>query len=88
VPGVHIPDELVARLEKAPSPKAAREEGKRICVEMIQRVREVQGVRGVHVMAYRQEEYVSEIIQASGVLAGRRARRVRAAEREASGAGG
>ena len=74
------------RLDKAPSPKAAREEGKRICVEMIQRVREVQGVRGVHVMAYRQEEYVSEIIQASGVLAGRRGRG--AVERAASGAGG
>lgn len=86
VPGVHIPDELVDRLEKAPSPKAAREEGKRICVEMIQRVREVQGVRGVHVMAYRQEEYVSEIIQASGVLAGRRGRG--AVERAVPGAGG
>jgi len=86
VPGVHIPDELVDRLEKAPSPKAAREEGKRICVEMIQRVREVQGVRGVHVMAYRQEEYVSEIIQASGVLAGRRGRG--AVERAAPGLGG
>jgi hypothetical protein len=28
----------------------------------------------VHVMAYRQEEFVSEIIQASGVLQGRRRR--------------
>ncbi len=26
---------------------------------------------GVHVMAYRQEEFVDEIIQASGVLKGR-----------------
>jgi 5,10-methylenetetrahydrofolate reductase len=74
VPGVHIPDAVVERLEKAPSPKAARAEGKRLCVETIQRVREVEGVRGVHVMAYRQEELVSEIIQESGVLAGRRRR--------------
>ena len=40
--------------------------------EIIQQVREMKGVAGVHVMAYRQEEYVSEIIQASGVLANRR----------------
>jgi 5,10-methylenetetrahydrofolate reductase len=72
VPGVHIPDEVVERLEKAGTPKAARAEGKRLCIEMIQRVRAIEGVRGVHVMAYRQEELVSEIIQESGVLAGRR----------------
>jgi methylenetetrahydrofolate reductase (NADPH) len=82
VPGVHIPDELVDRLDKAGPPKAARLEGKRICVEMIQRVRAIPGIKGVHVMAYRQEELVSEVIQESGVLAGRRARRVRALEQE------
>ena len=31
----------------------------------------IKGVAGVHVMAYRQEEYVSEIVHESGVLAGR-----------------
>ena len=45
-------------------------------------MRAIAGVHGVHVMAYRQEELVSEVIQESGVLAGRRARRVRALERE------
>jgi hypothetical protein len=31
----------------------------------------MKGVSGVHVMAYRQEEYVSEIVHESGVLRGR-----------------
>ena len=31
----------------------------------------MKGVHGVHVMAYRQEETVAEIIDRSGVLAGR-----------------
>jgi hypothetical protein len=39
---------------------------------MMQQVREIDGVAGVHVMAYRQEELVSEIVHESGVLAGRR----------------
>ena len=69
VPGIHIPDAVIARLEGA---KSQRAEGKAIGIEMIQRVREITGVAGVHVMAYRQEELVSEIIQASGVLASRR----------------
>ena len=40
-------------------------------MELIQQIREIEGVAGVHVMAYRQEEAIAEIIDASGVLAGR-----------------
>ncbi len=69
VPGVHIPDEIIRRLLGA---KNQREEGLKICVEMIQAVKEMEGVHGVHVMAYRQEERVPEIISASGVLEGRK----------------
>jgi 5,10-methylenetetrahydrofolate reductase len=83
VPGIHVPDAIVDRLEKAGTPKAAREEGKRLCIELIQQVREIEGVRGVHVMAYRQEELVSEIIQSSGVLAARRGRTSRSSPRAA-----
>lgn len=85
VPGVHIPDAVVERIEGAGGPKEQKAEGKRLCVELIQRVREIKGVHGVHVMAYRQEEYVSEIIKASGVLEGR-SRRVRARLHEGSSA--
>ena len=35
------------------------------------RLATIPGVAGVHVMAYRQEEYVSEIVHESGVLKGR-----------------
>lgn len=65
VPGVHIPDEIVARLRGAAKPAL---EGKKLCVEIIQQVREISGVSGVHVMAYRQEELVAEIIQEAGLL--------------------
>lgn len=68
VPGVHIPDAIIKRMEGAANQRA---EGKAICIEIIQRVRAIAGVAGVHAMAYRQEELVSEIIQASGVLKGR-----------------
>ncbi len=67
VPGVYIPDQIIQRLEKTPKAQW-RAEGKRICVEIIQQVREIQGVAGVHVMAYRQEELVAEIIHESGLL--------------------
>jgi methylenetetrahydrofolate reductase (NADPH) len=79
VPGVHIPDGLIARVERAADPG---KEGKRICIELIQRIREVKGVAGVHVMAYRREHMVEEIIEESGIqkerLAARASERSRA----------
>ena len=79
VPGIHIPDAVIARLEGAEDQKR---EGKRICIEIMQECREIPGVSGVHVMAYRQEELVAEIVHESGVLAGRRPWRREAAPDE------
>jgi methylenetetrahydrofolate reductase (NADPH) len=67
VPGVYIPDEVVERLNKTPKEKQ-KEEGKQICIEIIQQVREIEGTAGVHIMAYRQEELVAEIVNDAGLL--------------------
>jgi methylenetetrahydrofolate reductase (NADPH) len=67
VPGIHIPDEVVARLAAVPKERKVAE-GKRICVEIIQQVKEIPGVAGVHIMAYRQEELVAEIVEEADLL--------------------
>jgi 5,10-methylenetetrahydrofolate reductase len=69
VPGVHLPDEVIARLKGAQNQPR---EGKQLCIEIIQQLREIPGVSGVHVMAYRQEELVAEIIEEAGLLPRRR----------------
>jgi 5,10-methylenetetrahydrofolate reductase len=69
VPGIHIPDAVIKRLEGAADQK---KEGKQLCIDIINEVKEIPGVSGIHVMAYRQEEYVAEIVHESGVLKGRR----------------
>jgi methylenetetrahydrofolate reductase (NADPH) len=69
VPGIHIPDAVIKRLEGA---KDQKTEGRNICIELIQQLREIEGVSGVHVMAHRQESAVAEIIERSGVLGDRR----------------
>ena len=69
VPGVHIPDEYIRRLEQAAQPAI---EGRRACVEMMQQIREIKGVAGVHMFAPRQEHHVGEMIKESGILGGRR----------------
>jgi methylenetetrahydrofolate reductase (NADPH) len=68
VPGVHIPDAVIKRMAGAEKPAA---EGRKICTEIVQEVKEIKGVSGVHIMAYRQEDSVPEIVTNSGVLQGR-----------------
>lgn len=69
VPGIHIPDAIIDRLLGAG--KKQKAEGRKICVEMMQQLQEIEGVSGVHVMAYRQEESVQQIVIDSDVLGGR-----------------
>ncbi len=68
VPGVHIPEALIKRLEGTVNQKA---EGQKICVELMQKIKEMEGVSGVHIMAYKQESSVADMVQESGVLNGR-----------------
>jgi len=68
VPGMHVPDSIIARLAGA---QDQAREGRNICVELIQAIREIRGISVVHIMAYRQEESVAEIIDRSGILQGR-----------------
>ena len=69
VPGIHIPDLVIERMERSADPES---EGKSIGIELIRKIHAIGGVAGVHVMAYRREHMVSEIILESGIL-GRRA---------------
>ena len=63
--GVTVPDAVIDRLEKAADAKA---EGRRICVELMQGLREVPGVSGVHIMAPNQGmESVAQVIDESGL---------------------
>ena len=67
IPGVFIPDSILSRIRKAPGNKQ-REEGKKICLEIIQQAMEERGVAGIHMMAYRQEDIVDEVIEEAGLL--------------------
>ena len=66
VPGMDVPDELIKRMSGVEKDKQAAE-GITIAVETIQRLKEVKGVSGFHVMAIEWEEKVPEIVERSGL---------------------
>ena len=68
VPGMDVPEDVVARLSGAGKKNAAAE-GIKICIESIQEIREdIPGVAGVHVMAIEWEHRAKEIIEGAGLL--------------------
>jgi methylenetetrahydrofolate reductase (NADPH) len=67
VPGVHIPETVLKRVGGADNQKA---EAKTVLVETIRAVSEIEGVAGVHLMGYRNDDMLAEAIAESGVRRG------------------
>jgi len=67
VPGMDVPDDVVKRMEGVPKEKQA-EEGVKIAVESIERLKSVKGVHGFHIMAIEWEQKVPEIVERAGLL--------------------
>lgn len=65
VPGLDVPDEIIERMQSAEDPK---QEGISICIDVIKKLREIEGVSGVHIMAIEWEEAVPKIIEKTGLL--------------------
>ena len=68
VPGMDVPDEIVDRMAGVEKGAPSQAEGKKLAVEMIKELAEVEGVAGVHIMAVEWEEAVPEIVEMAGLL--------------------
>jgi methylenetetrahydrofolate reductase (NADPH) len=66
VPGIDVPDAIIQRMGGVPKEKQA-EEGINLAIEQIEELKEVEGVRGFHIMAIEWEEKVPEIVQRIGL---------------------
>src|SRR5207237_4639126 len=64
VPGLHVPDALIERMEKTPPARQA-EEGIRIAVELVNDVRQIHGVAGVHQIGIKLEEGDTRVAEAA-----------------------
>ena len=64
IPGIHIPQPLIDRLENA---KDAREEGVQIALEIIEKVRKIPGISGLHFMSVTWESIVPRLVVESGL---------------------
>ena len=65
VSGVSVPDDIISRMAEAES---AKDEGVKIILEIIEQLKEIPGVHGIHIMAVGWEEIVPEIVEQAGLL--------------------
>jgi methylenetetrahydrofolate reductase (NADPH) len=78
IPGIEVPAHLIERMENAvkdidKEDKEARKlagqaEGVKICIEQIQKAKEIEGVAGVHIMAIEWEAAIEGIVKGAGLF--------------------
>ncbi|MDT7592232.1 MAG: methylenetetrahydrofolate reductase [Pseudonocardiales bacterium] len=66
LPGMHVPEDVARRLRGVPAERVARE-GIDICVETIQRLCQVPGVAGFHLMALGHERGIPDLLDRAGL---------------------
>jgi len=69
VAGMDVPAAVIERI-KGVEKKKQKQEGIRIAVETIQKLKEIEGVRGVHIMAIEWEAKVPDVVARAGLKKG------------------
>jgi 5,10-methylenetetrahydrofolate reductase len=67
VPGIDVPDAVIERIDSVPLERQ-RAEGIRMAVEIVEQVRQIPGVSGVHLMTIKNEEALVEVVEQAGLL--------------------
>ena len=67
VPGVDVPDDVIERMEATPR-EDQKEEGIAIALEIVEAVRQVPGVSGIHLMTINHEEAIPRVVEGAGLL--------------------
>ena len=63
IPGLNIPDKIINRVKK----NNQEEESLQIMVELIHGIRNIEGIRGIHIRCIGIESWVPRIVEASGL---------------------
>ena len=66
-----IPDGVIERLKSAGDEKAQKKEGLAICLETIHALKNMNGVRGIHILSGGKEEIIPQLLEESGLSSSR-----------------
>jgi methylenetetrahydrofolate reductase (NADPH) len=67
VPGIDVPELVVDRMESMPEDRQW-DEGVRLALEIVEEVRTIPGIRGLHLMSIRNEAAIVRVVEEAGLL--------------------
>jgi methylenetetrahydrofolate reductase (NADPH) len=67
VPGIDVPEAVVERMESVPEDRQW-DEGVRLALEIVEQVRAIPGIRGLHLMSIRNEAAIVRVVEDAGLL--------------------
>lgn len=67
VPGIDVPDAVIDRMDAAPTDRQG-DEGVTIALELIEQLRAIDGISGIHLMTIRNEEAIVRVVEGAGLL--------------------
>jgi methylenetetrahydrofolate reductase (NADPH) len=67
-PWAHIGKDQLTKEDKKARTEAWKAEGIKICIELVQQLREIEGVAGAHIMSIEWEEAIQPIVAGAGLL--------------------
>ena len=67
VPGIDVPEPIIERMEGVPSDRQS-DEGISIALEIVEELRQMRGVAGVHLISIRGEESIVRVVEEAGLL--------------------
>ena len=67
VPGIDVPEPVLARMEATPEDRQW-DEGVRLALEIVEQVRAIPGVRGLHLMSIKNEPAIARVVEEAGLL--------------------
>jgi methylenetetrahydrofolate reductase (NADPH) len=66
LPGVYIPEEVIRRVRGTP-PERQEQDAIDLCSETIQRLKEIPGIKGVHIIASGWDDFIPEVLTRAGI---------------------
>ena len=67
MPGLDVPEHVIERMEAVPR-DAQPGEGIRLALEIVDAVRQIPGVSGIHLMTINHEEAIPRVVEGAGLL--------------------
>jgi methylenetetrahydrofolate reductase (NADPH) len=67
VPGIDVPEAVVDRMDSVPE-DGQWDEGVRLALEIVEEVRAIPGIRGLHLMSIRNETAIARVVEDAGLL--------------------